>query len=163
MSKDALSQLRSLREKRADTARLAVTKAEHALADAKHNAELARQTLDEYAAQQQSLIAACYAPVLGKQKSRAEVMNARADAGEILLERANLEEAVTLADEVVKKHADLLAEARQNLQRLERRLEALVQLEKKREQTRRVSEQRAADEILDSVSEARWTRDRRAS
>ncbi|MDA7981455.1 MAG: hypothetical protein MPJ82_02370, partial [Alphaproteobacteria bacterium] len=84
MPKDALSQLRSLREKRADTARLAVTKAEHALADAKHNAELARQTLDEYAAQQQSLIAACYAPVLGKQKSRGEVMNARADAGEIL-------------------------------------------------------------------------------
>ncbi|MGR4000200.1 MAG: hypothetical protein OD811_00170 [Alphaproteobacteria bacterium] len=163
MARDALLQLRLLREKRVEGARLGVLKAERELGEARECVELACRTVEDYAARQEEMVAACYAPILGRQKSRGEVMDARADAGEVLLERARLEEAVVLTRKIAETCEELLQEARRHLQRLERRLEALVLLEKKRDHTRRLTEERKADELLDSVSEARWARENRAT
>ena len=160
MARDALLQLRSLREQRVEDARLALAKADRAAAEARHDAALAAQAVADYRAAQESLMAACYAPVLGRESSRAEVADARTEAGEVLLERARLEEAQGLAQELAEEREAAAKERRTALARLERRLEALVLLQERRDKQAAREAERQDDELLDSLSEARWARGR---
>ena len=157
----ALAQLVALRDRRVERAETEVRAAERALLLAREELALAQQAVAEYAEQQAGLLAACYAPVLGRKTKLQAVEDARTDAAEVLLERSRLEEASRLAGEVVAGRESALQEARQALRRLERKREALVTLQERAAAQARKEEERQADLLLDGLTEARFARARR--
>ncbi len=157
----ALAQLVALRDRRVERAETEVRAAERAVLVAREELELSRQAVAEYAERQAELIAACYAPVLGRETKLQAVEDARTDAAEVLVERSRLEEASRLAAEVVAERETALEEARHALRRLERKREALLTLQERATAAARKEEERQADLLLDGLTEARFARSRR--
>ena len=158
----ALAQLVALRDRRVERAETEVPSGRAAVLVAREERELSRQAVAEYAERQAELIAACYAPVLGRETNLQAVEDARTDAAEVLVERSRLEEASRLAAEVVAERETALEEARHALRRLERKRErALLTLQERATAAARKEEERQADLLLDGLTEARFARSRR--